>query len=97
MLWGWTAKTIADILDMLVTQIPQEWLLRPTCMIRPLTRKRAVLWLLAQHIVYIQNSQGPTSLQDYMRHVRAARRHIPDWRPGRKEIYAILGAVERHV
>jgi hypothetical protein len=95
LLWGWTAKIIAAILDTSASLIPQEWLLRPTCTIRPLTRKRAVLLILAQLIVYIQKRPVPTSLLDYMRHVRAARRHLQAWRPGREEMIALLRVVER--
>jgi hypothetical protein len=95
LLWGWTAKFIAAILDTSAFLIPQEWLLRPTCTNRHLTRKRAVLWILAQLIVYIQKCPGPTSLLEYMRQVRAARRHLQAWRPGCEEMLALLRVVER--
>jgi hypothetical protein len=94
LLWGWTAQNIAAILDTSTSLIRQEWLLRPACTIRPPTRKRAVLWILAQLVVYIQYRTGPTSLLDYMRHVRAARRYFLARRPGQNAVAALLRVVE---
>jgi hypothetical protein len=96
LLWNWTAKNIAAILGKPTSLIPQEWLLRQRCAIQPRSRKRAVLWLLAQLIVFRQKCTGPTSLHHYMGHVRRAWRALQAQDNCHKSVATLLGLVDDH-
>jgi hypothetical protein len=70
LIWRWTASKIARILSTVAKNITQDWLLRPRCEIQPPTRKRAVLWILAQLVIFRLDEYHKTSLLEYINYVR---------------------------
>jgi hypothetical protein len=50
--------------------IPTVWTTLPNCDIRPYTRKRAVLWLLAQIVIFRQEECHISTLRDYITYVK---------------------------
>jgi hypothetical protein len=54
--------------------IPTAWLLRPDCTIRPLTKRRAVLWLLAHTVQFQFTRSRDKTLDNYIQYVRTQKR-----------------------
>ena len=63
--WQWTTQKIALILRTTPTQIPSEWLLRPQCALWPPTRRRAVMWILA-NVLYRTRPNQVLTLRDFI-------------------------------
>jgi hypothetical protein len=69
----WTQMRIADILRTESRHIPSEWPLHPTFGIWPPTRRRAVLWILAQFVFFRATQRARLTLLDYADFMRRAR------------------------
>jgi hypothetical protein len=69
-----TARRLALILRTTARYIPTEWLLRPDFITWPPTRRRDVLWLLAQTFNFQLNQTGDPTLFGYIQHIRAKKR-----------------------
>jgi hypothetical protein len=67
---NWTATKIATILRTTTRYIPTVWTTLPNCHIRPHTRKRAVLWLFAQIVIFRQEEYHISTLRDYITYVK---------------------------
>jgi hypothetical protein len=72
-MWNWTATKIAIILRTAARYIPEEWTLCPSFDIWPLTRNRAVLWMLAQLVIFRQENYNVPSLMEYISYVRLSK------------------------
>jgi hypothetical protein len=94
LIWNWMAAKIANILRMAPRHIPKDWLLRPSCKIRPVSRKRAVLWLLAQVIIYHTDGNQASSLLEYKEHVRSQKTNLYDCHNRRKLVANYLTDVD---
>jgi hypothetical protein len=71
MIWSWTARRLALMLRNMARHIPTEWLLRLDCTKWPPARRRDVLWMLAQTIIFQINQTRDSTLFGYIQHVRA--------------------------
>ena len=63
LMWNWTQR-LARLLNTDRRRIPEDWLLRPTLNLRPTKLQRAVLWILANFIMYRLQQRRTPSLQD---------------------------------
>jgi hypothetical protein len=68
--WKWTRQKIATMLRMDPRYIPPEWILRPHFKLWPPQRHRAILWVLAQLVLYRVHQRRPLTLNDYMDFLR---------------------------
>jgi hypothetical protein len=64
-IWSWTCKRLAMILRMDWRRIPLDWLIRPDFQLWPPKRHRAVLWILANFVIYRLQEERTQSLLDY--------------------------------
>ena len=62
---------LALILRTIPTQIPSEWLLRPQCALWPPTRRRAVMWILANVILFRTRPNQGLTLRDFIEFMQA--------------------------
>ena len=51
-IWKWTTRKIAVILRTVPNRIPSDWLLRPQCTLWPPRRRCAVMWMLANLLLF---------------------------------------------
>jgi hypothetical protein len=58
-MWEWTRRRIEIMLRTDPKHIPTEWLLGPTLKLWPTQRHRAVLWTLANFVVYRLQKKEP--------------------------------------
>jgi len=70
-IWQWRTQKLALILRTIPTQIPSEWLLRPQCALWPPTRRRAVLWILANVIIFRTRLNQELTLRDFIAFMQA--------------------------
>ena len=73
-IWSWTARRLAKMLRTTERYIPTAWLLRPDCTTRPLTKRRAVQWLLAHTVQFHINRTRDKTLDNYIQYVRTQKR-----------------------
>jgi hypothetical protein len=83
-LWGWTRRKIAEMLRMDPRYVPPEWILRPDFSLWPPQRHRAVLWLLAQLVLYRGQQKRELTQHDYMDFLRRKNGKYTSRRPGEK-------------
>ena len=72
-MWEWTRWRLAIILRTDPKYIPTEWLLRPTLKLWPPQRHRAVLWTLANFVIYRLHQRRKLTPQDYLDFLRRAK------------------------
>jgi hypothetical protein len=87
LMWTWTANKMATVLRTAARYIPPSWTIRPNCTIWPPTRRRAVLWFLAQLASFRHDRYNSTTLQEYISYVRL-RKEILYNHPKRRTLVA---------
>jgi len=65
-IWQWTTQKLALILRTIPTQIPSEWHLRPKRALWPPTRRRAVMWILANVVPLWTRLNQELTLRDFI-------------------------------
>ena len=65
-IWTWTKQCLAWILRTFPGRIPSDWLLRPHFTLWPPRRQRAVLWVLANLVIFRTQQQRELTLQDFI-------------------------------
>jgi hypothetical protein len=73
-IWGYARNKMAQILRTEPGKIQEEWLLHPQ--IWPPKRNRAILWILAQVILFRTQTRWKLTLQDFMDFMRCERRKL---------------------
>jgi hypothetical protein len=71
-IWNWTLKKIAAILQKDTRQVPEDWTLQPDFHIQTPSKHAAILWILAHLTAYRLQEQKHLSLQDYVDFLRMA-------------------------
>jgi hypothetical protein len=71
--WEWTKQRIATMLRSDPRHIPADWLLRPHFQLWPPQRHRAILWTLANLVLYRLQRQRTLTLHDYLDFLRRAK------------------------
>ena len=66
-------KRLAIMLRTDLRWIPEEWLLRPHFILWPPQRQRAVLWALAQFVMFISQLEQNLTFQDYIDFLRRSK------------------------
>jgi hypothetical protein len=56
-IWTWTKQRLAWILRTIPERIPSDWILRPHFTLWPPRRRRAVLWLLDNPVIFRTQQQ----------------------------------------
>ena len=70
-IWQWTTQKLALILRTIPARIPSEWLLRPQCALWPPTRRRAVMWILANVVLFRIRPNQELTLRDFIAFMQA--------------------------
>ena len=70
-IWQWTTQKLALILRTIPARIPSEWLLRPQCELWPPTRRRAVMWILANVMLFTTRPNQEFTLRDFVAFMQA--------------------------
>ena len=70
-IWQWTTQKLASILRTIPTLIPSDWLQRPQCALRPPTRRRAVMWILANVVLFRTRPNRELTLRDFIEFMQA--------------------------
>jgi len=70
-IWQWTTQKLDLILRTIPTKIPSEWLLRPHCALWPPTRRRGVMWILANVVLYRAQPNQELTLRDFIAFMQA--------------------------
>jgi len=65
-IWTWTKQRLAGILQTVPERIPSDWLLRPHFTLWPPRRRRAVLWVLPNLVIFRTHQQRELTLQDFI-------------------------------
>jgi len=69
--WQWTTQKLAHILRTVPARIPNEWLSCPQCALWPPTRRRAVMWILANVILSRTRPNQDLMLCDFITFTQA--------------------------
>jgi hypothetical protein len=78
--WEHSKRLMACMLRTIPARIPDEWLLHPQFHIWPPKRRRAILWTLAQVILFRTQQTRTLKLQDFMDFPQRSR-----WKPTRSK------------
>ena len=70
-IWQWTTRKLALILRTIPTRIPSEWLLRPQRALWPPTRRRAVMWILANIVLFGTRPNQEVTVRDFIAFMQA--------------------------
>ena len=65
-IWTWTKQRVAWILRTIPERIPKYWLLSPHFTLWPPRRRRAVLWVLANLVIFRTQQKRELTLQDFI-------------------------------
>jgi hypothetical protein len=65
-IWHYTKTLLARMMRTIPTRIPDDWPFRPHFSIWPSQKHRAILWLLANVVIFRMQQQSNLTLQDYM-------------------------------
>ena len=65
-IWQWTTQKIALILRTIPTRMPIEWLLRPQCALWLPTGRHAVMWILANVVLFRTRPNQELTLRDFI-------------------------------
>ena len=65
-IWQYTKTLLATMLQTIPGRIPDEWVLHPHFKIWPPKRHRAILWVLANVIIFRIQQQTTLNLHDFM-------------------------------
>jgi hypothetical protein len=65
-IWQWTTQKIALILRTIPTRIPSDWLLRSQCTLWLPMRRCAVMWILANVVLFRTGQNRELTLRDLM-------------------------------
>ena len=63
---AWIKQRLAWILLTIPERIPSDWLLLPHFTLRPPRRRRAVLWVLANLVIFRTQQRRELALQDFI-------------------------------
>jgi hypothetical protein len=63
-IWGWTREKIATMMRIDQRYIPEEWTVRPQFKLWPPQRHRAILWMLAQLVIFRTQQQRELTNHD---------------------------------
>jgi hypothetical protein len=69
-MWGWTREKIATMMRMDQRYILEEWTVRPQFKLWPPQRHRAILWMLAQLVIFRTKQQRELTNNDFMDFMR---------------------------
>ena len=69
--WQWATQKLALILSTIPARIPSKWLSRPQCALRPPTRRRVVMWILANVILFRTRPNQELTLLDFIAFMQA--------------------------
>jgi hypothetical protein len=72
-IWKWTRTRLASILWTNEAQIPDEWPMRPAFHLWPPKRHQAVLWILAQFVLFLTQYDTTANLLEYYHFMRRKR------------------------
>jgi hypothetical protein len=72
-LWEHSKNLIAQMLRTTPHRIPDDWLLQPQFQIWPPKRRRAIIWTLAQVIMFRTQQARTLTLQDFMDFLQRSR------------------------
>ena len=75
-IWQWTTQKLALILRTIPTQIPSEWLLRRQCALWPPMRRRAVMWILANVVLFRTRPKQELTLRDLVSFMQANKHKL---------------------
>ena len=78
-IWQWTQQKLALILRTISTRIPSDWLLRPQCALWPPTRRRAVMRILANVVLFRTRPNQELTLRDFIEFMQANTSCIKQW------------------
>jgi len=65
-IWTWTKWRLAWILRTIPERIPSDWFLRPHFTLWPPRRRRAMLWVLTNLVIFRTQQQWELTLQDFI-------------------------------
>ena len=72
-IWTWTKQRLAWILRTIPERIPSDWLLRPHFTLWPPRRRHAMLWLLANLVIFRTQQQRELTLQDFIEFMKRSK------------------------
>jgi len=72
-IWTWTKLSLAWILRTVPERIPGDCLLRPHFTLWPSRRRRAVLWVLANLVIFRTQQQRELTLQDFINFMKQSK------------------------
>jgi len=72
-IWQYTKTLLARMLRPIPIHIPDEWILRPQFNIRPPKRHRAILWVVANVVIFRIQQYTNLNLHDYMDFLHRSR------------------------
>jgi hypothetical protein len=93
-LWGWTRRKMEEILRMDPRYIPSEWILRPHFSLWPPQRHCAVLWLVAQLVLYRGQQKQELTQHDYMYFIRRKKWKIYQQKTRRERVGNYLSVID---
>ena len=71
--WNWTRMKLGMVLRVNPNNIPKNWTIRPTFTFWPPQRHAAILWILANLVLYRLQTHRRLSLSDFMDFLRRSR------------------------
>jgi len=86
LIWEYSKPLIARMLRTIPHRIPDDWIIHPQFHIRPPKRRRAMLWTLANVIIFRPQQQTNVTLQDYVDFLQRSK-----WKLMRQKMERIVG------
>ena len=84
-IWTWTRQRLAWILRTIPELIPSDWLLRPHFTLWPPKRRRAVLWILANLILFRTQQRRELTLQHFIDFMKRSKWKLCQSHKGKRE------------
>jgi hypothetical protein len=75
-MWEWTRMKIAKLMRTSMNRIPRGWLMRPQDVLWPPTRRRSVMWMIANMVLFRVEYPRKTNLKEYTNFMRERKRQL---------------------
>ena len=92
-IWQYTKTQIILILRTIPSRIPDEWILRPQFNIRPKKRNNAILWMIANVVIFRSQQHTPLTLQDFIDFLLRTRWKLLNQKRGRNLVGKYLTVI----
>jgi hypothetical protein len=93
-IWEHSKRLMAWMLRTIPSRIPDDWLLHPQFQIWPPKRRRAILWTLAQVILFRTQQTRTLTLRDFMELLQRSRWKLTRSKKGRESVGNYLSVLD---